>query len=528
MTYYNDDGGLYVACDDPAGLPKFIDPLLENDGVMMGVGHYPGTRGAGKFALPYHVVIGTFKGDWYAAAEIYRNWALKQPFLPPKLAQRTDVPKWLAESPSAIAFPMRGHGDGDPPAAENPEYTPLTNALPYLDKWGTVLNGTLAPMIFNWERAGPWIQPDAFPPLGGEEKFREFMSVAKARGWHPMIYGDGLTWDISQQNTHYDGMPYFHAHGGDELVTRRWDGTIPEFNSGWRNAYWTCVGTEKGRQMVLEMTRQIAEFGPAVIQQFDQGAGPRACFAANHGHPPVPGPWMTEDFKQLLKADEEVARSVDPGVAMSCEGAPPEVYLKDFQLWDARIHLTPLYSFVYHEYANGFEGLYTNRVSDEALRASVARALVDGYSIQFTLREKGLASYDWNKPWDSAVPDQAAFADWVKRASQFRSGVARDYLIYGRMLAPWRVTGIEQKDFGWGPEPIVHSSTWQSQGGAIGIVLANYGSVSESARVELEGHGAKKLIINLNGQKTERAVDLPEVVEIKMEPRSLCLVELMD
>ncbi|PYV10442.1 MAG: hypothetical protein DMG07_21100, partial [Acidobacteria bacterium] len=95
MAYYNEVGGLYVACDDANGLPKFIDPLMERDGVALGLGHYPGTRGPGQTRLPYNVVLGTFHGDWYAAAELYRNWASKQPFCAAKMAQRTDIPKWL-------------------------------------------------------------------------------------------------------------------------------------------------------------------------------------------------------------------------------------------------------------------------------------------------------------------------------------------------------------------------------------------------------------------------------------------------
>jgi len=73
MAYYNDLGGLYIACDDDLGAPKFIDPLLEDDGVTMGLGHFPATRGPGGTKLPYNVVLGTFQGDWYAAAEIYRD-----------------------------------------------------------------------------------------------------------------------------------------------------------------------------------------------------------------------------------------------------------------------------------------------------------------------------------------------------------------------------------------------------------------------------------------------------------------------
>ena len=453
MAYYNDAGGLYVALDDPTGLPKFIDPLMEGDGVTMGLGHYPGTRGPGVTKIPYNVVLGTFHGDWYAAAEVYRNWASKQPFCRTKLAERADMPKWIADSPPAIAFPMRGQGDWDPPAAVNPEYTPLTNALPYLDKLATAFESPLLPIIFNWEHGGPWVQPDAYPPVGGEAPFREFMSKAKAKGWHPMIYGDGLCWVIWQKNTNYDGLPYFHSHGGDAVVTRNWGGAIPEGMIGdWRKHYMTCVGTEKGRQMVLDMTRHMADFGPDVVQQFDQGPGPTACYATNHGHPPVPGPWMTESFNTLVHSDVATARSVNPTVAMSCEGAPPETYLQDFQIWDSRSKTCPLYSFLYHEYANGFQGFYTNRVNDEALRLSAARALVAGYMLNFTLRDKGQIEYDWDQTWTRAVPDQAAIYDWIKRLTHFRAGAARDYLFYGRMLRPFTVGGVTERDFGWGPE----------------------------------------------------------------------------
>lgn len=134
MAYYNDAGGLYLACDDATGLPKFIDRVMEEDGVTLGLAHYPGTRGPGETKLPYNVVVGTFHGDWYRAAEIYRDWAVKQPFCGKKLADREDRPKWLADSPIGIAFPRRGEGDWDGPSTVNPDYTPATNALPYLEK----------------------------------------------------------------------------------------------------------------------------------------------------------------------------------------------------------------------------------------------------------------------------------------------------------------------------------------------------------------------------------------------------------
>jgi hypothetical protein len=526
MAYYNDAGGLYVACDDAKGLPKFLDPLMDQNGVVMGLGHYPGTRGPGVTKLPYNVVVGAFQGDWYAAAEIYRTWAERQPFCSTKLAQRTDVPKWLTDSPFALAFPMRGQGDWDPPAAVNPEYTPLTNALPYLEKLAAALESPLMPVVFNWEHAGPWVQPDAYPPLGGEAPVREFMAKAKAKGWHPIIYGDGLCWVTWQKNTNYDGLPYFHSHGGDEAVARKWDGTLLEDVWPWRKNYVACVGTQKGRQMILDMTHGMAVLGAAAIQQFDQGPGPRACYASNHGHPPVPGPWMSEAFNDLVTTDGNIARSVNPEIAMSCEGAPPETHLQHFQTWDARVSTCPLYAFLYHEYGSGFEGFYTNRVNDEALRLSAARALVNGNMVVFTLRDKGQVEYDWDQTWTRAVPDQAAILDWAKRINQFRAGIAHDYLVYGRMLRPWTVSGVTLRDFGWGKEPLVQSATWQAPDGRVGVVLANVADLPESPRVELPGEGNKQAFLDVDGRKEVREVQLPAVVEIPMQPRSLCLIEL--
>ena len=526
MAYYNSAGGLYLACDDATGLPKFVDRVMEEDGVTLGLAHYPGTRGPATTKLPYNVVVGTFHGDWYRAAEIYREWASKQSFCGQKLAARNDRPKWLNDSPVGIAFPMRGQGDWDAPSTINPEYTPATNALPHLEKIAAALESPLMPFVYNWERPGPWVQPDAFPPLGGDAPMREFMAKSKEKGWYPVLYGDSLCWVTWQGNTNYDGMPYFRSHGGEAAVARRPDGSFVEDVWPWRKNYWACVGTEKGRQMIVEMTRKMAELGPSIVQQFDQGPGPVACYATDHGHPPVPGPWMTEGFKRVVDAHIEAARSANPGVAISCEGAPPETFLQDFQIWDGRVKTCPLYSFLYHEYCNGHAGFFGNRVSDEALAVSVGRAIVTGYMVNFTLRDKGLLEYDWDQAWTRAIPDQAAILDWAKRTNRFRNGVARDFLVYGRMLRPWPVGNVTLRDFGSGKEPLVQSATWQAPDGRIGIVLANCADQGESPRVELRGQGTKAIALYIDGEESQRKVELPVAIDLDLQPRSLSLIAI--
>ena len=530
LAYYNASGGLYLACEDPNGNPKLISPLVERDGVTMGLGHYPATQGPGKTKLGYNVALGTFRGDWYAAAEIYRNWATKQPFTARKLAQRSDIPKWLFQPLVGVTFPMRGQADWDPPAAINPEYTPATNALPYLDKLAKTFNTPLLPIIFNWEHAGPWVQPEAFPPVGGEAAMKKFMTDAKAKGWHPSLYGNGINWVVGQKNTGYNGMEYYRTHGGDSAISRRWDGALMSAE-GWRKLSPTCVYTQPARKMILEMTRGMAKLGPSIIQQFDQGVGASHCYATDHGHPPVPGPWMTEAFTSLLRQDNEVARSQDSKVVVSCEGAPPEIYLQDFQFWDARIGgggslNCALFSFIYHEYMPAHSGAYLNSVNDEALRASVARAIVKGYMLNFTLRDKGQIEFDWNHIWDRAIPDQIAILDWAKRATHFRNVVGPDFLIFGKMLRPWSVRGVPTRDYGYGKEPLVQSATWQAQDGRIGVALANYADSKISPTVELEGQGIQKVIIQIDDKTQILEMNLPGVVSVELPSRSFCLIEI--
>jgi len=529
MAYYKPTAGLYIACEDPTGMPKLVAPMLEPDGVTLGMGHYPGTQ-TGHTKLPYEVVLGTFQGDWYSAAAIYRDWAEKQPFCSVKLSERTNYPKWVLQPLVSATFPMRGEGDWDPPAKINPEYTPATNALSYLDKLSNAFNAPLMPILFNWENAGPWVQPEAFPPVGGKAKMLEFMKKAKAKGWHPVLYGNGVNWVVGQKNTGYDGMPYFKSHGGDSAIVIRWNGSSGPSN-GWRSLYPTCVATESARKMILGMTRGMAELNPDAIQQFDQGVGAVACYATNHGHPPVPGPWMTTAFTSLMKQDNAAARSLNSKMAISSEGAPPEIFLQSFDFWDARTGgggelKCPLYSFVYHEYLNGHSGFYTNSVNDEALRASVARALVSGYFLNFTLRDKGQISYEWDQLWERSVPDQQAITDWAARATKLRNGIGRDYLIYGQMLPPWSVTNVTKRDFGYGKEPLVQSGTWKAPDGRIAVVLANYADSYQSPRVTLEGQGKKEIIIHNDDQTQTLDVELPSVIDIKMPARSVGLIEI--
>jgi hypothetical protein len=60
----------------------------------------------------------------------------------------------------------------------------------------------------------------------------------------------------------------------------------------------------------------------------------------------------------------------------------------------------------------------------------------------------------------------------------------------------------------------------------VGVVLANYADLPETPRVELEGAGVKKLVIYAGDQRKEQDLELPGVLDVVMEPRSIYLIEV--
>lgn len=123
----------------------------------------------GKRTLEYDTVLGSFTGDWYAAATKYRDWSLKQKWGKP-LHQRADVPAWLLESPPYITIRPQGVLDMGPVFPVK-ELLPYEKCIPLLERVAKRVDASLVAVIMGWERGGSWVYPDCFPPIGGATIF---------------------------------------------------------------------------------------------------------------------------------------------------------------------------------------------------------------------------------------------------------------------------------------------------------------------------------------------------------------------
>lgn len=544
MAYYNDKAGLYIATYDTRGTPKLIEPLRTDDGVELAFIHFLGGEQDGA-ELDYETMLGIFHGDWYEAAEIYRQWAQRQEWCLRKLRNRNDVPKWWLESPIAVAFPLRGHTDFDDPSP-NPDYMPLPNSIPYLEQLSKKLDSPLLPIPACWEKQGPWVTPDSFPPYGGEDHVKEFFHKLAEHKWHGGMYCSGTRWVIYNQATGYDGRVDFLENGGEDMVCR-----LPN-NELWlgagdlvgRASYRCCVHQSGTKKEILRQCEKLISYGCDFLQILDQNLGSIAfsCYAPDHGHPRTPGVWMTEAMKELLESMWVLCEKSDREIGLSVEGPPAEVYIPYYAFADGRPNWAmalgesiPLYQFLYHEYIQILHGSCGNIKGPDVLLFKTASAFIFGDTAYVELSEKAQLHRAWNLPWGQEPLDQESTIKLMRRANQLRRGPGKEYLIFGRMIKPFPVRGVPQRSFSTGTGsillhqmPAVPTSAWMSRDGTIGQVLINYTRESHKPVINIEGSGSALVKIHKaeDQEELERELSLPHELQVDMSPLSVALIEI--
>lgn len=506
LAYYDDRIGVYMSCQDPTGSIKLIKPVRHRQGIRLGVAHVGDWSEDGHRELEYDVVLGSFVGDWYAAADLYREWALQQKWAAMPLHARPDVPEWLLDSPPHIILRIQGELD-DGPVEPNEEFLPYRKAIPLLEKVAESVDAPLVPVIMSWERPGPWIYPDCFPPAGGEASLREFTELARDRGWHIGTFCNGTRWVTGHRWSGYDGEAYFRDQGGDRGVCRTHAGELWQemWDRSWRPSYPCCLGVSVTHDIATEFVRKVVDMGLDWVQFLDQNVGccTFPCYASDHGHPSVPGRWMTERMEDLLGAFDEIAASESHRrqFVFSVECSINEYFIPRFHLCDVRVippghypdrrpTVIPLYHFLYHEFIL-IQGGFGHGPEPYHLPIRNAYNLVIGEIPGAVMKGDGrLLNKDtanW-APWEPQIGSNEDALQVLKVATVLRRGRGKDFLVYGRMLPPARVCTAQAVE--WEEEGRPHrispvfDATWQAPDGRVGVVLANWTTEAQNVRIE--------------------------------------------
>ncbi len=458
MSYYNGEHGMYFASHDDGGRYKLIEWMPENDGIRLIQQVYAEEN---DFVYDYDVVLGAFAGDWYDAAEIYREWATHSDIISfPKLKDNKELPEWLFEPLTVITFPVRGTHDTDD--MKETHYYPYEKCLPYIDKYREFFGNRQMVLLMHWESTAPWAPPHVWPPYGDKKSFDALERGIHERGDLFGLYCSGLGWTQKSLYVDYDRTKDFEEKGLKDCVqvgpTRE---ILPTTTCNHiREGYELCPACEKVKRLAADEAAMISG-GTDVdyLQFFDQNLGGNtySCYSDKHGHPPIPGAWTAResaDIAERMRA-EFSGRRPNKKMLIGCEAAACEPLMNNMRFNDIRYNLNfmygmpvPAYNYVYGEYVRNYMGNHTaatrlldTQVYPDNIFMRTAYSFAQGDVLTFMLKNDGKVNWEWNVPWnDDNEPDQDEYLRFCKLLNDFRNGILKDALQFGRMEKPVPIT----------------------------------------------------------------------------------------
>lgn len=390
--YYDAAGGVYTAAEDVRGYRKTVYAARTGDGLALS--WLRPCFETGRDRQAYDVVLTTFHSrepavptDWRDAADLYKAWAVKQPWCARTFAQRDDLPAWLRQGPAMVRFGRDWLAQ--PESIEQwlkdywrrkfPSGVPLIVAY-----WG-------------WEKVATWVTPDYFPAYPSDEVFRRLTRLGREMDAHTFLWPSGyhytLTYTKQPDGTFaWDDRARFDAVARPHAVCSR-DGKVLIGDRFWLQGGATatlCGGDPWAIDWFNRIAVGCVERGAELVQidQVVGGAWP-PCYSTAHGHAPGPGCWATEAFHRQLQTAVQACRQHDPG-AVLCFEEPNELFnqevgIQDYRDWEAfrpasrrqdpRPDVEPasVFGYLYHEYLPVFQS--NPRRND---RLQTAHCLVTG------------------------------------------------------------------------------------------------------------------------------------------------------
>ena len=458
-AYISEDFGLYIGAHDPVRGLKVIDfydapgwqPEAESGGEEAGqapvtavIRIYCGSETGDDYRMDFPVVWKFFEGGWEDAAEIYRDWFEKH--LPPRAVKSADnsmLPEWYFKSPLVVSYPVRGIHDMD--EMKPNALFPYCRALPLLDDIRAKTGTDLLVLLMHWEGTAPWAPPYVWPPYGGIEEFNRFRDALHAAGDKLGVYCSGFGYTMkSNLIESYSNEETFQKEGLEEAMCVGPDGVLKAsaICPGQRSGYDICPASPKGRKIVDEAYAPLLKSGIDYAQILDQnhGGGQYLCYSRRHGHPPVPGDWMTTSMQDLLSGWKDAAGTM----LLGCESAAAEPFIGNLLFSDNRFELNwsigrpvPLFTYVYHEYLRNFMG---NQVSspflqeEDSLFLRLAYSFTAGDCLTVVLTPDGRVMDHWGGRDFDTLPDPGEVLSFVRALTGFAAGETGEIIARGRMV----------------------------------------------------------------------------------------------
>ena len=499
--------------------------------------------------MDYPMVLGGFEGGWHDAAGLYRDFATSDGVISsPRLKDNPKMMDWLKESPVVCTYAVRGEGHHAGPTQANKLF-PFQNVLPHLARYQEAFGTDILNILMQYEGTAPWSPPYVWPPMGGEEAFRDYVDALHAQGNIAGLYCSGTAWTqcSSTGDGDYDRRDDFiKLNLREDICTgpRREEWSVVCNGDSLRWGYDLCAARKRTMELLAEDTAKMVEAGVDYVQLFDQnlGCAPYFCYSDSHGHPSGPGAWMVPAMQELIAGIYEESGAEAANVIFGCEAAAAEPFMENLPLNDLRFNQVlnfgtwaPAYAFVFHEYVNNFQGNQvetTEFLSTESganhLLLRTAYSFSIGDLMTIVLTEEGEIHWGWCTRFSVPVPDQESIIALIRNLTAWRKGAGREFLIYGRMEKPFPLeTGkvdVHRTHGDSMPFDEVLTSRFQYEGRDVQL-LVNWQEQPREVALVLPVHlGAVSVMTDASGTKRE-VVAVEQRVTLEVPALNALLIE---
>jgi hypothetical protein len=478
--------GIYLATQDPA--PSMTHFLVSNTPgeIAWSVGHFPPNMSFANedFVLPYDCVVGPFRGDWYDACQIYRDWALKQSWCRKgPLATRPDVPKWYKEAPLFFYSLLNDSATGTRSFEEN-----LTIAADNFREWLKWSGMKLPANFYGWAAYRPDLTAYDLPFLA--TRTQTFLTKGRWSGLLPADNRHGGTYpkipamrgfsEACEKLRNDGGMvcPYValelydqgptenapYANEARPNVVRDSYGALCTWPGEpvWAPCCWTPWWKERLKENCVTML-QREHIGGFYLDVMHGMSVP--CFWTPHGHTAAGGDSMPKGLHELCGYVRDAIKDQDPEAITTGEDSTENMIdVIDGLLYQRTLrpeNKVPLFGVVYKDYIlryghelsvdPGWQGRYKATWRPDAFYIECASLFVEGAQIKTRLRPRDISLSFQNL----AHKEMIGFLG--KIVGYYRQEGAKKFLVYGQLLRPLTFTTPS-------PMPMLDYSNYEVQG----------------------------------------------------------------
>ena len=390
MTAFMRDGvGLYIGVhDDKANAKTLVISHLFD--VSFSSPHPTGD---------FEVTIAGYRGDWWQAARIYRNWALTAPWCRKgRILDRSDYPRRLCEIPLWFNF----HGDAV--AASNA----LTRAK-------TLFPGVTTGLHWHRWQAVPWEighYPEYFPAGAGVQ---ECIRYCRSIGQEPLLYTLPRLYSRTLLSFHFAEPYALKDENGNyyvEYYGRREDNPPPLVPM--------CPASRMWQDCTVDYAGRVLEMGARSIF-LDQFAScpAKSCWSVDHGHDAGGGDWFYRAQHEICRRIHDVYSPV--GAFTTAEGSADQfVDVVDglLTVTERQLSDVPFWHAVYNGYTTYFGTPENHDDDDDTFWAMQTREMLWGQSL------------GW---YHTLLMDRTSKVEMVNKLIAFRQRNL-DCLAYGDLL----------------------------------------------------------------------------------------------